>query len=965
LAFDSFDEIKVAFDIAQLKRQQGHFLEAYNQFLELLTNRLSSTQLMDADLTIMQSFSDLAGLLGEFEAADDLLRVVIEEYAAANTHHCTDYARLRRTQILLDSGQLAQASDLLQEMAPSIGDIQTIQFSSSGLLLWESGSLWFNTNAKERTILFTELYLAMGGLLAALGQYGDALIVFERGLFYATGEEIPSLAQQTVLPLKLAIASAHMESGNLIAANDDLSKINEYLDEHPSPEYIIQRRELSGKLHLLQGNFGKALDEFQQIQVTCQKLGIQQAELRSTLNLAHVLILLNQTSTAEQHLIDVHNDVLASGNTALASRMNLLLHLSRARHHSLAMDSPASVTEMLHPKSEGLSIDEERRETVERSPQSSNYLTWFENRALELRFYLNNLHLKAATDLLHQIQEVFQFTDSSLIKVQIQVLEGTLAYYQQKFQQARTILEKARTSLEEMGLKPELWQVQRILGWCLVRLNYPITVQETLAESTNALLTELTESLSLENQAIYLLNKWTADEEHLALEISLLQKLQKKLVEGRVWSRLWFRFRLIQKLSTLVQHIDRYKDVLAKRTLKKQLIPMYFQPTAFLWHRLLTHSKDRITLSFLILPDRVLVIRLGRFLLDFRVIAITRLTLRNQVQNWYKSIHGISGGRDISKMSEAEYDVATLSVKDACRSMTLSLASQLQIPILLKDLPKRIKALTIIPDDILHGFPFAVLPCQDGYLIEKYSLSIGYETIRQRSRNNMINRKTKALVVGISQGNSQIPSLPNVTEELQQIHRWLQSCQIDSLALENSSANKAAVLHSLPQMDLLHISCHGKFEPNRPDQSGLVLIPDPHLQAEILSLRELSEVDCSKLLHVTLASCWAADHFILPGRWVISLPETIWRSGAKSILGCLWEVHDLFAVSFMARFYEYLKTFPRDEALCNTQLDCLSGNLSHIDVDATNPIFWAGFVLYGDHRPLMTHRIPLRKLRPR
>lgn len=965
MAFDSFNEIKIAFDIAQSERQKGHFLESYNQFSALLINRLPVKQLVDADLTIMQSFADLAGLLGEYEAADDLLRVVIEEYTAAKVHHYADYARLRRTQILLDSGQLKQASNLLLEMAPRIGNIQTIQFSTSGLLVWESDCLWFYSESKERSILFSELYLAMGRLLVALGQYSDALIIFERGLLHASGEDAPSLAKQTILPLKLVIIAAQIESGDFLAAHKNLSTINNYLNEHPSTEYMIQCRELAGKLHLLQGNFGKALEEFQQIQITCQNLGIQQAELRSTLNFAHVLILLNQTSTAEKYLIDIHDDILANGNISLSGRMNLLLHLSRARNHSSAMDASISVTEMIHPKLEGLPIDERQLKIIERSPQSPNYLTWFENRALELRLHLNNLHLQAATELFHQVQTVFQFTDSALIKVQIQVMEGTLAYYQQKFQQARTILEKARTILEEMSLKPELWQVQRILGWCLIRLNYPISIQENLAESTNTLLTELTESLSPEDQAIYLLNKWTTDEEHLALEINQLQKFQIKLDKGRAWSYLWLRFRLIQKLSTLVQHIDRYKDVLSKRTLKKQRITVHFHPTFFLWYRLLTYSKNRVTLSFLILPDRILVVRLGHFLLDFRVIPITRLALRNQVQSWYKSIHGLSGGRDISKMSEAEYESATVFAKDACRNITLSLSNLLQIPILLTDFPKRIKALTIIPDDILHGFPFAVLPYQKGYLIEKYSLSIGYETFSQRSRNSTIDCNSKALVVGVSHGNSQISPLPNVTRELQQIDNWLQSCQINSLTLEDSSANKVAVLHSLPQMNLLHISCHGKFEPNRPDQSGLVLIPDPHSKAEILSLQELSEIDCNKLLHVTLASCWAADHFILPGRWVISLPETLWRSGAKSILGCLWEVHDQFTVSFMSRFYEYLKTCPRDEALRNTQLECLYGNINHSDIDATNPIFWAGFALYGDYRPLMTHRNSLRKLRTR
>jgi CHAT domain-containing protein len=170
--------------------------------------------------------------------------------------------------------------------------------------------------------------------------------------------------------------------------------------------------------------------------------------------------------------------------------------------------------------------------------------------------------------------------------------------------------------------------------------------------------------------------------------------------------------------------------------------------------------------------------------------------------------------------------------------------------------------------------------------------------------------------------------------------------------LIDNSANKADVLRGLSEATFLHIACHGTFEHNRPDQSGLVLISN-YEQKEILSLRELSNLDLTGLHHVTLSSCWSAEHFILPGRWIISVPETLWRSGTQSILGCLWEVYDKVAVSFMTRFYSYLNQYPRDEALRRTQLDCIEGLLSDCgNINTSNPIFWAGFNLYGDYSNL-------------
>ena len=135
-----------------------------------------------------------------------------------------------------------------------------------------------------------------------------------------------------------------------------------------------------------------------------------------------------------------------------------------------------------------------------------------------------------------------------------------------------------------------------------------------------------------------------------------------------------------------------------------------------------------------------------------------------------------------------------------------------------------------------------------------------------------------------------------------------------------------------------------------------MLIPQPN-NIEILSLRELSDLNLRGLQHATLSSCRAAEQCPLPGRWVISLPETLWRAGTQSIMGCLWQVSDPLAVSFMKQFYHYLKKFPRDEALRQTQLDCLNHCLSSSNkqvnsIDTANLIYWSGFSLYGNYRTL-------------
>ena len=121
------------------------------------------------------------------------------------------------------------------------------------------------------------------------------------------------------------------------------------------------------------------------------------------------------------------------------------------------------------------------------------------------------------------------------------------------------------------------------------------------------------------------------------------------------------------------------------------------------------------------------------------------------------------------------------------------------------------------------------------------------------------------------------------------------------------------------------------------------------VRTEVLSIRDLACTDLSHLRQVVLSACWSADNFVLPGRRVVSLPETLCRAGARSVLGSLWPVDDAIAVALMGRFYDYLETHPRDEALRRAQLDCLQGRLfGGPDAYATHPVAWAGFTLSGD-----------------
>jgi CHAT domain-containing protein len=150
------------------------------------------------------------------------------------------------------------------------------------------------------------------------------------------------------------------------------------------------------------------------------------------------------------------------------------------------------------------------------------------------------------------------------------------------------------------------------------------------------------------------------------------------------------------------------------------------------------------------------------------------------------------------------------------------------------------------------------------------------------------------------------------------------------------------------QAAVAHIACHGVFEPDQPDQSGFVLTSAAG-RLGMLTIRDLAQADLTAIDQAVLTSCWGADSFILPGRFIISLPETLWRAGARTILACLWEVSDGVASPFIRTFYRNLRTMRRDEALREVQRQCRASILPGCaTADTSDPYYWAGFQIFGE-----------------
>lgn len=962
--------LEAAVAAAERTRSRGDIEGTYVAYQRIAAKRLGANY-RAADLGVLHSLADLAALCGHHQAADDVLVAITNLCRLSKRLHRADFAVLNRIHLALDQGHVRQAMSLFQEMAPSIGDIQAIEINARGLMAWEARCHWPDANKADRMVMLSLLYLEGGRLLSALGQYGDALEMFNRGLSHATPKETQSthfLAQRQVPWFHLAIAWACLESGLLPEAQATLIALERQPAFLKEQSLQIQWHTVAGKLALLQGHLGKALEHFQTILKRCHTLKIQRSIAIATLNLAQALIVLNQNQLAKEHLSSVSLTInRLQDKKRISTRLTILKQLAEARSQSLVPGTALLSISDLKQKTLPLKIDLAKQDETLRfsRAQSAHYLTSFEDRLLEFQWYLSRAELTKAAQLLNHIQTVVADTDSQLIQTKLRALQGILFYYEgayelqngnkhrglQQIRKAAVTIDSARPALAKMGLKPDQWQAQRVLGWCLMRLQGPPAEQNLLATETTKLLEALTESLAAEQQAIFLLNKWTAEEEYLATQIVRIRKLKESLKVSPWHQRPQKWWQLQQHLNTLINHIDGYRKTLANRTTQANKSTEFTKYPSLL-SRLLTAPWRRATLSFLVLPDQILVIRSWFLWLDFAVVPLTRLELRNLVEKYYEMsgkknrLRTISLAPDLNETQNSQPGTQKEAfAKIITEKLTLSS---------LLNLPWYIHRLTIIPDDVLHIFPFAAIKHKGRYLIESYPLTVAYEMSKssacQASPRRRQRISTQALLVGVSQGSAQFSSLPGVRREVESIFASLIKKKITIGTLLDREVEKEHLLLALKSTSLLHIACHGVFKHSQADKSGLVLAPQS-TPPSILSLREIAALDLTELEHITLSACSSADHLVMPGRWVVSLPETLWRAGTNSVLGSLWEVYDQFAITFMTTFYKYLHTMPRDEALRETQLDCLHGHLpTPSQMDSRDPIYWAGFNLYGDSR---------------
>ena len=255
---------------------------------------------------------------------------------------------------------------------------------------------------------------------------------------------------------------------------------------------------------------------------------------------------------------------------------------------------------------------------------------------------------------------------------------------------------------------------------------------------------------------------------------------------------------------------------------------------------------------------------------------------------------------------------------------------------------QRAGRLVLVPDDVLHTLPFALLRTADGgYLADERVISIvpslgAWYELRSRSsappRTIAVMANTR-FVDG--SGEAERPRLAAAAREARDVAARAR----DPLLLLDATEAQLK-REPLGEFQALHFATHVEIDETRPERSRIVLAAGEN-EDGFLQAREIERMSLPCLLAV-VSGCRSGQGRIVAGEGVVGLSHAFYSAGARSLLMSLWDVSDESAALAMRLFYEALPGRSPAEALQIAQRGLRrSRRFDH-------PAYWAAFFVSGD-----------------
>jgi CHAT domain-containing protein len=262
--------------------------------------------------------------------------------------------------------------------------------------------------------------------------------------------------------------------------------------------------------------------------------------------------------------------------------------------------------------------------------------------------------------------------------------------------------------------------------------------------------------------------------------------------------------------------------------------------------------------------------------------------------------------------------------------------------------------LTIVPHGSLHYLPFDALYTGSDHLVDRYAMRVlPSASVMKFLRRHEQGHTGPMLVFGNPDLGDQELDLPFAEQEA----RTVAATQEGAEVLVGALATETAVKQFGGERRVLHFATHGRFDPDAPMQSGLLMAADEENDG-VLSVAELFDLRLDADL-VTLSACETALGRLTSGDDVVGFVRGFLYAGANTIIASLWSVDDEATAVLMKYFYEGRGRTDARRALRLAQLE--------VKQRYEHPYFWAAFQVIGRASSIVSHgqgevrsRVPIR-----
>lgn len=247
----------------------------------------------------------------------------------------------------------------------------------------------------------------------------------------------------------------------------------------------------------------------------------------------------------------------------------------------------------------------------------------------------------------------------------------------------------------------------------------------------------------------------------------------------------------------------------------------------------------------------------------------------------------------------------------------------------------KVETLVFVPSGALLTVPMAVLHDGEKFLVDRYALGLtpGLELTDPRPFNR---ESPQALLAGLSEAVEGFPPLPNVVEEIDQVHAILGGDVLLNAAFRREDLREQLAEETY---GVVHLATHAVFSST--DEGAYLLTADGRLSMQALA-RDIGTFRFRKqpLELLTLSACDTAQG---NERAALGLSGVAIQAGARSALGSLWSVNDPATATLVGIFYRALLEpgVSRAQALARAQ------RVLKTDFRYSHPAYWAPFQMIG------------------